>query len=290
LAKAALLMRAGVYLAASTVERLRKRPRPKPTPPPPDNQPKTTGAAPSKPKRVVTAKGPGHLWHADITSIAIGPLGAGFWASWWPFSLVMRWALSWHIGLVVDHFSRAVVAFRVFRQEPTGKGICELLDRAVASAGRAPKYIVSDQGAQFQSEYRDWCHRNCVRPRFGAVGQHGSIAVIERCIETLKYEFLKRIFVPFALPQMQDALACWMLWYNEHRPHESLGNRTPAELRHGRIRQPERIEPRARMPLARQAPDSAELVARRSRGKLQLVVSYVGGYRQLPIVELREAA
>jgi hypothetical protein len=29
---------------------------------------------------------------------------------------------------------------------------------------------------------------------------------------------------------------------------------------------------------------------RRARGELQLVVSYVGGHRELPIVELREAA
>ena len=34
--------------------------------------------------------------------------------------------------------------------------------------------------------FRRWCRRHGIRPRFGAVGQHGSIAVVERLILTLK--------------------------------------------------------------------------------------------------------
>jgi transposase InsO family protein len=240
----------------------------------------------------VTAKYPGHVWNIDITTIAIGPLFAGFCVSWWPFALVLRWALSWHIALVLDHYSRAVVSFGVFRQQPCAGDICTLLDRAVLAAGRAPKYTVTDQGVQFQSEYRAWCDQHAVKPRFGAVGQHGSIAVIERVFETLKYEFLYGIFVPYRLAEIDRALAAWMLWYNEHRPNEALGNRTPAEVRDGLVtaRDRERIETRTRMPLARASPEGATTEARRPRGKLTLVASYVGGYRQLPVIELREAA
>jgi len=32
-----------------------------------------------------------------------------------------------------------------------------------------------------------------VKPRFGAIRQHGSISVTERVIKTLKYEWLKRV-------------------------------------------------------------------------------------------------
>jgi len=32
-----------------------------------------------------------------------------------------------------------------------------------------------------------------MKPRFGAVGKHGSISVTERVIKTLKYEWFKRI-------------------------------------------------------------------------------------------------
>ena len=97
---------------------------------------------------------------------------------------------------MLDHFSRALVAFAVFRKEPTAAEVCALLDRAVEKTGRAPRYIVIDRGSQFREEYLAWCNDNGVRPRFGAVGKHGSIAVIERFILSLKTEFLRRIFVP----------------------------------------------------------------------------------------------
>ena len=41
---------------------------------------------------------------------------------------------------------------------------------------------MTDKGPQFRAAYRSWCNRNEVKPRFGAVGKHGSIAVIERFI------------------------------------------------------------------------------------------------------------
>jgi len=37
-------------------------------------------------------------------------------------------------------------------------------DGAIAPAGRAPKYTISDKGAQLQNEYRAWCARRGVRP------------------------------------------------------------------------------------------------------------------------------
>ena len=50
----------------------------------------------------------------------------------------------------------------------------------------APKYTVTDKGAQFQEVYLAWCERHGVKPRFGAIGRHGSIALVERFIRSLK--------------------------------------------------------------------------------------------------------
>ena len=36
--------------------------------------------------------------------------------------------------------------------------------------------------------FKCWCRRKTIRVRYGAVGRHGSIAVIERFIKTLKDE------------------------------------------------------------------------------------------------------
>jgi transposase InsO family protein len=295
---AEILGRAGLHLGASTVRRMRKKKPPAPRPPPGEPEPKTTdhpGAtdtARPKSERSVTAKCVHHVWHVDFSAIPIITVGAGFWAAWWPFALILQWALSWHLALVLDQYSRSLLAFGTFRKEPTAPELCAVLDRAVGSAGWAPKYLVSDRGTQFGAAYRTWCAKTGVKPRFGAIGKHGSIAILERMILSLKAEFLRRIFVPYSLPRMQQAMASYQVWYNEFRPHSSLGGRTPAEVRDGRVRERDavRIEPRARYPLARAGPDEAPPAVEPARGRLELMVSRVNGYRELPIVELRQAA
>jgi transposase InsO family protein len=275
-----ILARAGFHLAASTLRRVLKKPPPGLPPPGPSAQQAREA------RRGVSAKRVGHVWHADITSIPIGVAGSGCSAPWWPFALILRWVLSWHIALVVDHFSRALVAFALFRREPSAGDICALLDRSVAAAGAPPRYLVSDRGSQFQSEYRAWCSTNGVRPRFGAVGKKGSIAIVERFILSLKREFLWRILVPSSLDGMQQAMAAYLLWYNEYRPHTALAGATPAEVRAAVIpaRNRVRLEPRARLPVARGDPSVKRC------GKLELVVGYVNGRRELPVVELRKVA
>src|SRR5216683_8034716 len=58
--------------------------------------------------------------------------------------------------------------------------------------------LVGDKGSQFwpTAGYKLWCRRKGIRPRFGAVGRCGSIAVLERWIKTLKYELLHGVPIP----------------------------------------------------------------------------------------------
>jgi transposase InsO family protein len=296
---AEVFARMGLSLSASTAERMRKRPPPVTTPPPeptgiePEAKAKAKGKAkPSadKPRQVVTASHPGHVFHVDMTQIATS---LGWWVPWFPFCLLPLWPFCWHIALVLDHYSRALVAFAVFKKEPTAAEIGAVLDRAVNAFGHAPRYIISDKGAQFQGEYRKWCERSAVKPRFGAVGKKGSIAVLERAILTLKLACLWRILVPLSLPRIEAEIAAYANWYNQHRPHAAVSGATPAEMRDGCL--PAcglaRIETRARMPLARGDPDgAAPPLRRRAHGQLELVVSYVEGRNHLPVFELREAA
>jgi transposase InsO family protein len=62
------------------------------------------------------------------------------------------------------------------------------LGRTMQAISSAPRHLISDKGTQFwpSMEYRSWCRRHGIRPRFGTVGEQGSVAVIERVILTTK--------------------------------------------------------------------------------------------------------
>jgi len=282
---AQMLARAGLHVSASTVGRaLRKPPsgdlsptstekRRQQPPASAEPAPKRESAEPG-PKRVVTARHPHHVWHIDLT---VMPALLGFWLPWMPYSVAQRWPFGVWIAVVLDHYSRSVVARGVFEKQPSASDVCELLDRGVRDARAFPKHIVSDQGAQFQKEYRAWCHAHGVKPRFGAVGHHGSIAILERFIRSMKDECFRTIVVPPALDRVERELDLWLGWYHEHRPHQGLAGRTPAEMLVGE-------HDRKRRHRSRAPPN------RRKLRPLRLVVSHVEGRAHLPIVELRRAA
>jgi len=80
----------------------------------------------------------------------------------------------------------------------------------------------------FTSEvFRDLLWRWGVKPRFGAVGRHGSITVTERVIRTLKYEWLKRVPLIKGLDHLQALLADFACYYNAWRPHSTLEGAIP---------------------------------------------------------------
>jgi transposase InsO family protein len=88
-----------------------------------------------------------------------------------------------------------------------------------------------------------------ISPRFGAVGRHGSIAVVERYHKTFK-ELLRQITVPEEQAEFEQEANLIVDWYNEHRPHETLGGKTPNEIycASSAANEVPRLEPRPRWP------------------------------------------
>ena len=288
------LCRAGLHLSPSTVRRVLHRTAPPPAndqglgttgdSPPADASPSTTKAG-----RTVTARYPHHVWNLDTTLV---PICEGFWVPWLTYAILERWPFCFHVAVVVDHFSRGVVYAQAFPSKPSARELRCMLDRAVHAAGQAPKYTVSDQGSQFQGEYLDWCDEHDVRPRFGAIGKKGSIALVERFIRTMKSEGLRRTLVPFTLPEMNRELSLFARWYNVHRPHRGLDGATPAEVRDERT-PAQRIlsyETRPAHPLRSKLTERRRIERVQRVAGLELVVGHVEGRRHLPIVELRPVA
>ncbi len=273
------LCRSGLHLSATTVGRILKE----------EHRLSPDGEAASSSQAIV-AKRPDHVWHVDLTTV---PTSAGFWASWFPFSLPQQWPFCWWAAVVLDHYSRRVMAITAFKAPPTSEAVQHLLDGAIEKAGTSPKYLICDKTSQFWCpEFKDWCDRKDITPRFGAVGKKGSIAVIERFIRSLKSECLRVILVPLHAQAILRELALFADWYNEHRPHTGLAGRTPAEVYCGvePASQLARFEPRAKWP--RDAPCAAPQVpvAGNSGVIIRLEVCYQAGRRHLPIVSLKQAA
>ncbi len=208
---------AGMEISASTVSRIVKEPSPAPE------------SGPAK-KTLVRPRRPNEAWLIDLTVVPIG--GFGFWINWSPFSVPQCWPFCDWVGAVIDMYSRRIQGVTVFHKEPTASAIRELLTR-VANRGGLPKYLVSDHDPVFKCKtIRDWCGES-VGHRFGAVGQKGSIAIIERFFLTLKNQCTRVITVgPRQVPFRRE-IQIFRDCYNEHRTHASLGGRTPQEVYDG---------------------------------------------------------
>ena len=276
------LARAGLHLGTTTVARMLKE---KPCPEPSPIVPEPTGDG-----RIVTAKYPNHLWHVDLTAVPTG----GFWTSWLPFSLPQCWPFCYWVAITIDHFSRRVMGITAFKSQPSGKAVCGFLGRTIAKAGKTPRHIVCDRGKQFDCEaFRKWCKRKGIkRPRYGAIGQKGSIAVVERVILTVKRLLSCLPYVSYRREAFLKVLLATVEWYNDSRPHTWLGGKTPNEV-HFNIfpanRRP-RFEPRSRWPRGSPCARPWALVRGRPGAKLILEVSSHRGYKHLPIIRLKRVA
>ena len=215
----------GVFVSATTVRDILLRPRPQASSPAPGQ------AQESAQPRQIVARHPNHVWSVDRTRV----MRWGIWPTW--------------VLVAIDHFSRAVVAVAPL-EGPNAGWVVDVLEGAFLRHG-PPKHLISDQEGVFVSEVfaellRDW-H---VKQRFGAVGRHGSIAVTERLIWTLKHQWLARIVLIRGLDHLGELLADFEVYYNQHRCHQRLGGATPAMIYEGgNWQKPDRLAKTLRCPI-----------------------------------------
>lgn len=233
---AGLLAQLGMRASRTTVQRILKTSEPRPEP---------TAARASQPLR---AKRPNHVWIADFTRIS-----NGFRVIW--------------VGAIIDAFSRRVLALAVAPKGASAATTLRLLRHARRRHG-APKWFVTDQGTEFTAgSAARWTERHGVRQRFGAIGRKGSIALIERFWRSMKQEYARGLLLYRSKPALEKRLRMYASWFNEARPHQGLGQRTPNQAFFRRRRK-----------------------ARRNLEQGMLEVHLVGGERGLPVLRLKQAA
>ena len=167
-----LLCRAGLHIATSTIGRMLKS---KQNPVGGSDSDILIEEKPEKSKPQIKAEYPNHIWHVDLTVVPT----TGLWTSWLSNTLFQCWPFAYYVAAVIDHYTRRVIGFAIFKKNPSSLEVQNFLELAIAKEGQNPRYIISDKGSQFWCEsYKKWAKDSDIKLRFGAIGQHGSIAVI----------------------------------------------------------------------------------------------------------------
>ena len=155
---------------------------------------------------------PNQVWAADITCL---PMARGF--------LYLVAVMDWH--------SRYVLAWRLSNTLETG--FCaEALTEALG-CGR-PEVFNTDQGSQFTSrEFTQILQDHSVKISMDGRGRYQDNIFVERLWRTVKYEevYLKAYA---NATEARRELGEYFRFYNNRRPHQALGYRTPAEVFYGK--------------------------------------------------------
>jgi putative transposase len=162
--------------------------------------------------RGLTIDRPNQVWCADITYI---PMAKGF----------------VYLVAVMDWFSRRVLSWRVSITMETDFCV-EALTEAMERYGR-PEIFNTDQGVQFTSAaFIDELAGRGVRISMDGKGRYLDNIFIERLWWSVKYEevYLKAYG---SVAEARRGLGGYLTFYNDVRPHQSFGYRTPREVFEG---------------------------------------------------------
>jgi len=177
--------------------------------------PHTSTPAPGHPiypylLRHTTSAYPNHVWGIDITYIRV----QGGWM---------------YLVAVLDWYARYVVAWEL-DQTLELPFVVAATQRALAQA--TPTIWNSDQGSHFTSpQYLALLQAADVRISMDGKGRALDNIFTERLWRTVKYE---EVYLhDYASPkEARQGLTRYLSFYNDDRPHQSLGYQTPAEVYH----------------------------------------------------------
>ena len=158
--------------------------------------------------RGVTIERPNQVWSTDITYI---PMPNGF----------------MYLTAVIDWYSRYVLSWRVSNTLDTDFCL-EALEEALKRGH--PEVFNTDQGAQFTSaSFVGRLESAGVKVSMDGKGRCLDNVFVERLWRTVKYEYVY-LWRPEAVPVLTAGLTTYFGYYNEQRTHQSLQDRTPAEV------------------------------------------------------------
>ncbi len=128
---------------------------------------------------------------------------------------------------VIDDHNRQVLWIEVDTSLPALR-VIRVLEQLQQSRG-LPEMIRVDNGPEFISHRLDaWCKERGVVLAYIQPGEPTQNAYVERLNGSMRRELLNA-YVFRTLDEVRQKTEQWQLDYNHHRPHKSLGYRTPIE-------------------------------------------------------------
>jgi putative transposase len=128
---------------------------------------------------------------------------------------------------VIDDFNREALAVEI-DTSITGRRLIRVFDHLRTWRG-LPRILRVDNGPEFLSaEFVAWAEEAGMTIRYIQPGKPNQNAYIERFNRTYREEVLS-LYLFRDLAEVRETTYWWMIEYNEDRPHDSLGDKTPAE-------------------------------------------------------------
>jgi putative transposase len=157
----------------------------------------------------VAIERPGHVWSADITYI---PVQKGF----------------LYLVAVMDWATRRVLSWRLSNTLDT-RFCTDALTEALERYG-CPEIFNTDQGSQFTSqEFTSVLNESGVAISMDGRGRCMDNVFVERLWRSIKYEevYLKAYQNG---TEARKGIGAYLAFYNQERPHQALGYRSPGQV------------------------------------------------------------
>lgn len=151
---------------------------------------------------------PNQVWSTDITYV---PLAQGF----------------MYLVVIMDWYSRYVLTWDISN---TLDGLfCQLALQTALTLGK-PEIFNSDQGVQFTAlAFTSMLEDAGIRISMDGRGRAYDNIFVERLWRSVKYEDIY-LYRYATVPALSEGLERYFILYNQERPHQSLDDRTPAEV------------------------------------------------------------
>ena len=127
---------------------------------------------------------------------------------------------------VIDEGNREALRIECGSSIPSGR-LVRVMDQLVELYGK-PEAIRMDNGPELTSQsFEEWAEKHKIQLIFIQPGKPNQNAFIERFNRSFRTEVLNANLFN-TIDKVQQAADQWVMDYNEYRPHESLGNISPA--------------------------------------------------------------